>query len=128
MFHTFLYKRNILRKVYLANLISRWNFLLLKRENRFILYLQSTKEIDQGYRKGQTLLTTILLAGSILGLLITLLLMLPAKELRSNRSAKINIWFCFTLLLASTFFLLQHLLVKEDNTGIIQLVRDIYYL
>ena len=90
-------------------------------------YSQSAKEIDPGYRKGQTILTAILLSLSVIGLLITIMLMLPVKQLRSTRAAKVNLCFCLSLLLASSLFLLQNILIKEDDTGVIKLVCFLCY-
>ena len=90
-----------------------------------ILYIfQSAYEIDPTYVEAQTILTRVFLCISIVCLLLTLLCLLPLPVLRSTRSAKINMCFTFALLLASTLFVLQDLLIKRDNTGVIKLVND----
>ena len=89
------------------------------------LTFQSVYDIDPGYLDSQTLMSTILLPGSIIGLALTLLCLLPAKPLRKPRSAKINICFTFALLVASFFFLLQNVLAKDDDSGPIKMVHEI---
>ena len=83
---------------------------------------QSAYEIDRGYAQTQSYVTYVLLGLSTIGLSLTLILLLPAKTLRSTRSAKINICFTISLLLSSLLFLLQDLFIKADNTGVIKLV------
>ena len=86
---------------------------------------QSAYEIDRGYAEVQSYLTYVLLALSTVGLLLTLICLLPAKALRSTRSAKINICFTIALLLASLMFLIQDAFIKADDSGVIKLVSRI---
>jgi len=89
--------------------------------NTSFAVLMSAYEIDRGYAEAQSHLTTVLLSLSTLGLILTLALLLPAKSLRSTRSAKINICFTISLLLASFLFLIQDAFISSDNTGLIKL-------
>ena len=41
---------------------------------------QSAEEIDPGYLEGQTILSQILLSGSVFGLLTTIILMIPGQQ------------------------------------------------
>ena len=91
------------------------------------LKFQSAYDIDPGYLDSQTLMTNILLPGSVIGLVLTILFLLPAK-LRKPRAVKINICFSFALLVASFFFLLQNVLAKDDDSGLIKMVREILQL
>ena len=84
--------------------------------------LQSSDRIDPVNNEFQTSLTNGLLILSILFLIFSIICYTFVKRLRSLRSIKINIGFAASLSLASSLFLLQNLLVKHDNTGIIKLV------
>lgn len=70
------------------------------------------------------MITYVLLGVSTVGLVITLLLLLPVKKLRATRSAKINICFTVSLLLASLTFLIQDLFISSDNSGVIKMVSS----
>lgn len=92
------------------------------RHNTSFAVLMSAFEIDKAYAESQTILTQVLLGLSTVGLIITLALMLPPKNLRSTRSAKINICFSIALLLASVVFLIQDLFIDgKNNTGVIKI-------
>lgn len=67
-------------------------------------------------------MSKVFLACSCVGLLATIGLILPASAISKTRSAKVNMCFSFTLLLASVMFLVQDFLVKSDDTGVINLV------
>jgi len=95
--------------------------LCLCTHNTSFAVLMSASEIDRGYAASQTILTHVLLSLSTVGLLLTLIFLLPAKALRATRSSKINICFTTALLVASVSFILQDILIKSDNTGIIKL-------
>ena len=84
--------------------------------------LQSSDRIDPVNNEFQTSLTNGLLILSILFLIFSIICYTLVKRLRSLRSIKINIGFAASLSLASSLFLLQNVLVKHDNTGIIKLV------
>ena len=85
-------------------------------------YLQSAKEINPGYSNVQSYLTYTLLGVSVAGLFLTLMLLVPVKEIRSLRSVKINICLSTALLLASSLFLFQDTLINIQDTGLIKLV------
>ena len=87
------------------------------------LYIfQNAYEIDRGYSQAQSILTKVILTVSIIGLMLTLMFMMPYRALRTERSVKINICLTAALLLASLTFLIQDLIIKSDNTGVIKLV------
>ena len=88
----------------------------------FYVYLQSAHEIDPGYAKVQSYLTYVLLGISTVGLLLTLVFLLLAEDLRSTRPIKINICFSIALLLASVMFLVQDAFINAQDTGFIKLV------
>eukprot|EP00116_Pleurobrachia_bachei_P010447 sb/3470709/ len=89
--------------------------------NTSFAVLMSAYEIDRGYAVAQSYLTWILLGISTLGLALTLCFLLPAAELRKTRSAKINVCFTVSLILASFLFLVQDLFIKSNNSGAIEL-------
>ncbi|XP_063693507.1 uncharacterized protein LOC134825280 [Bolinopsis microptera] len=89
--------------------------------NTSFAVLMAAEEIDPGYLEVQSLMSQILLGGSVLGLIATIGLILPASAIVTTRSAKVNICFSIALLLASLLFLLQDIFIKADNTGLIQL-------
>ncbi|KAL5265842.1 hypothetical protein ACHWQZ_G006505 [Mnemiopsis leidyi] len=95
--------------------------LCLCDHNTSFAVLMSAYEIDRGYAQVQSYLTYVLLGLSTVGLLLTLVFLLPAKALRSTRSAKINICFTTALLLSSLLFLIQDAFVNAEDTGIIKL-------
>ena len=87
-------------------------------------YFQAAKEINPGYSTVQSYLTYVLLGCSVVSLILTILLIIPLKNLRSIRSVKINICLTFALLLASSLFLLQDAFVNVEDTGLIKLVSS----
>jgi len=95
--------------------------LCLCSHNTSFAVLMSAYEIDRGYAEVQSYLTYVLLGVSTVGLLLTLVFLLPAKALRSTRSAKINICFTTALLLASLMFLIQDAFISAQDTGVIKL-------
>ncbi|XP_063690519.1 adhesion G-protein coupled receptor G2-like [Bolinopsis microptera] len=90
-------------------------------KHSFTKCFQSAYEIDRGFAEVQSYLTYVLLGISIVSLILTLVFLLPAKALRSTRSAKINICFTTALLLASLMFLIQDAFISADDTGVIKL-------
>lgn len=95
--------------------------LCVSKSNSSFAVLMSAYEIDRGYAEAQSMITYVLLGVSTVGLVITLLLLLPVKKLRATRSAKINICFTVSLLLASLTFLIQDLFISSDNSGVIKM-------
>ncbi|XP_063676040.1 uncharacterized protein LOC134812503 isoform X2 [Bolinopsis microptera] len=95
--------------------------LCLCSHNTSFAVLMSAYEIDRGFAEVQSYLTYVLLGISTVGLILTLVFLLPAKALRSTRSAKINICFTGALLLASLMFLIQDAFISADDTGLIKL-------
>ena len=85
--------------------------------------MQSVQEIDPGYSIMQSNITYALLGASVIGLLLTLILLLGTEGIRSIRSTKINICLTIALLLASVMFLIQDALINAQDTGVIKLVR-----
>ena len=87
-------------------------------------YFQAAKEINPGYSTVQSYLTFVLLGCSVIALILTILLLIPLKNLRSTRSVKINICLTVALLLASSLFLLQDAFVNVEDAGLIKLVSS----
>ena len=80
------------------------------------------QQIDQGYSIVQSYISYILLGVSVVGLVLSLIILLATKHSRSSRSDRIHICFTAALLLASLMFLIQDTLINAENTGIIKLV------
>eukprot|EP00116_Pleurobrachia_bachei_P000427 sb/3460689/ len=89
--------------------------------NTSFAVLMAAEEIDPGYLESQSIMSKAFLGASILGLFATIGLILPASAVAKSRSAKVNMCFSFTLLLASIMFLIQDFLVNAENTGLIKL-------
>ncbi|KAL5246778.1 hypothetical protein ACHWQZ_G018849 [Mnemiopsis leidyi] len=89
--------------------------------NTSFAVLMAAEEISPGYIAVQSMLSRVLLAGSIVGLIATIGLILPASAIVTTRSAKVNICFSISLLIASLLFFIQDFLIKDDNSGIIKL-------